>query len=134
MFVTPIAYPTNIWQSSLKHICPFVILLPFVWWCILIADSLILADPSLYLPALVRLVYSPDENQSSASDAIVGVLKRHNQNIEIIFLVVDCLKYVFFFSLLFPLFLLGLFVEQNIEKHKSCKLLHLELKNYDSTV
>lgn len=49
-------------------------------------------DPSLYLPALVRLVYSPDENQSSASDAIVGVLKRHNQNIEIIFLVVDCLN------------------------------------------
>lgn len=108
MFVTPIAYPTNIWQSLLKHICPFVILLLFVWWYILIADSLILADPSLYLPALVRLVYSPDENQSSASDAIVGVLKRHNQNIEIIFLVVDCLKYVFFFSLLFPLFLLGL--------------------------
>ncbi|CAL5193475.1 unnamed protein product [Lathyrus oleraceus] len=49
-------------------------------------------DPSLYLPALVRLIYSPDENQSSASDAIIGVLKGHNQNIEIIFLLVDCLN------------------------------------------
>ncbi|XP_045793361.1 uncharacterized protein LOC123888366 isoform X3 [Trifolium pratense] len=49
-------------------------------------------DPSLYLLDLVRLVYSPDENQSSASDAIIGVLKRHNQNIEIIFLLVDCLN------------------------------------------
>ncbi|WJX83923.1 hypothetical protein P8452_66547 [Trifolium repens] len=49
-------------------------------------------DPSLYLPDLVRNVYSPDENQSSASDAIIGVLKRHNQNIDIIFLLVDCLN------------------------------------------
>lgn len=81
--------------------CLFVILFLLVWWYILIDDSLNLADPSLYLPALVRLVYSPDENQSSASDAIIGVLKGHNQNIEIIFLLVDCLKYVFFSSLLF---------------------------------
>ncbi|KAK2363386.1 hypothetical protein QL285_088377 [Trifolium repens] len=49
-------------------------------------------NPSLYLPDLVRNVYSPDENQSSASDAIIGVLKRHNQNIDIIFLLVDCLN------------------------------------------
>ncbi|WJX83975.1 hypothetical protein P8452_66592 [Trifolium repens] len=50
-------------------------------------------DPSLYLPDLVRNVYSPDENQSSASDAIIGVLKRHNQNIDdIIFLLLDCLN------------------------------------------
>jgi hypothetical protein len=62
-----------------------------------IVDSHNLADPSLYLPDLVRNVYSPDENQSSASDAIIGVLKRHNQNIDdIIFLLLDCLKYVFF--------------------------------------
>ncbi|KAK2416394.1 hypothetical protein QL285_038791 [Trifolium repens] len=49
-------------------------------------------DPSLYLLDLVRLFYSHDENQSSASDAIIGVLKRHNQNIDIIFLLVDCLN------------------------------------------
>ncbi|KAK7336580.1 hypothetical protein VNO77_17125 [Canavalia gladiata] len=49
-------------------------------------------DPSLYLPALVGLVYCPDESQSSASDAITGVLKRHNQKIEIIFLLLDCLN------------------------------------------
>ncbi|WJX83974.1 hypothetical protein P8452_66591 [Trifolium repens] len=50
-------------------------------------------DPSLYLLDLVRNVYSPDENQSSASDAIIGVLKRHNQNIDdIIFLLLDCLN------------------------------------------
>ncbi|KAK2363468.1 putative polyribonucleotide nucleotidyltransferase 1, chloroplastic [Trifolium repens] len=44
---------------------------------------------SLYLLDLVLLVYSPNENQSSASDAIIGVLKRHNQNIDIIFLLLD---------------------------------------------
>ncbi|XP_058738287.1 uncharacterized protein LOC131610375 isoform X1 [Vicia villosa] len=49
-------------------------------------------DPSLYLPALVRLIYSSDENQSSASNAIIGVLKGHSQNIEIIFLLVDSLN------------------------------------------
>ncbi|KHN26335.1 hypothetical protein GLYMA_19G141900v4 [Glycine max] len=49
-------------------------------------------DPPLYLPALVGLVYSPDESQSSASDAIIGVLKHHNQRIEIIFLLLDCLS------------------------------------------
>lgn len=49
-------------------------------------------DPSLYLPALVGLVYSLDENQSSASDAIIGVLKHHSQKIEIIFLLLDCLS------------------------------------------
>ncbi|XP_020211045.1 uncharacterized protein LOC109795896 isoform X1 [Cajanus cajan] len=49
-------------------------------------------DPSLYLPALVDLVYSPDESQSSASDAIIGVLTRHNQRIEIILLLLDCVS------------------------------------------
>ncbi|XP_061373685.1 uncharacterized protein LOC133316013 isoform X2 [Gastrolobium bilobum] len=49
-------------------------------------------DPSLYLPALVGLVYSTDESQSSASDAIIGVLKRHNQRIEVILLLLDCLS------------------------------------------
>ncbi|TKY62599.1 hypothetical protein E2542_SST12457 [Spatholobus suberectus] len=49
-------------------------------------------DPSLYLPALVGLVYSSDESLSSASDAITGLLKRHNQRIEIIFLLLDCLS------------------------------------------
>ncbi|XP_004493519.1 uncharacterized protein [Cicer arietinum] len=49
-------------------------------------------DPSLYLPALVHLVYSLDESQSSASDTVIGVLKRHKQNIEIIFLLVDSIN------------------------------------------
>ncbi|KAK7244632.1 hypothetical protein RIF29_39457 [Crotalaria pallida] len=49
-------------------------------------------DPSLYLPALVGLVYSSDESQSSATDAIIGVLKHHNQEIEVIFLLLDCLS------------------------------------------
>ncbi|XP_057438694.1 uncharacterized protein LOC130730649 isoform X1 [Lotus japonicus] len=51
-----------------------------------------LIDPLLYLPALVGLVYSSGESQSSASDAIIGVLKRHNQRIEIVFLLLDCLS------------------------------------------
>ncbi|KAK7285567.1 hypothetical protein RJT34_20343 [Clitoria ternatea] len=49
-------------------------------------------DPSLYLPALVGLVYSLDESQSSASDAIIGVLNSHNQRIDVIFLLLDCLS------------------------------------------
>ncbi|RDY02152.1 hypothetical protein CR513_14431, partial [Mucuna pruriens] len=49
-------------------------------------------DPSLYLSALVGLVYSTDESQSSASDAIIEALKHHNQRIEIIFLLLDCLS------------------------------------------
>ncbi|KAE9590737.1 hypothetical protein Lal_00023286 [Lupinus albus] len=49
-------------------------------------------DPSLYLPALIALVYSPDECQSPASDAIAGVLKHHNQRTEVIFLLLDCLS------------------------------------------
>ncbi|XP_027348855.1 uncharacterized protein LOC113860619 isoform X2 [Abrus precatorius] len=51
-----------------------------------------LIDPSLYLPALVSLVCSPDESQSYASDAIIGALKCHNQRIEIVFLLLDCLS------------------------------------------
>ncbi|KAG2405658.1 uncharacterized protein HKW66_Vig0049130 [Vigna angularis] len=49
-------------------------------------------DPSLYLPALVGLVYSSDERQSIASDSIIEVLKHHNQRIEVIFLFLDCLS------------------------------------------
>ncbi|KAI4348718.1 hypothetical protein L6164_009405 [Bauhinia variegata] len=49
--------------------------------------------PSLYLPALVDLVYSPEESvQLSASDALIGVLKRHSQKIEVIILLLDCLS------------------------------------------
>ncbi|CAL0310061.1 unnamed protein product [Lupinus luteus] len=49
-------------------------------------------DPSLYLPALIALVYSSDECQSPASDAIAGVLKHHNQRTDVIFLLLDCLS------------------------------------------
>ncbi|XP_068472722.1 uncharacterized protein [Phaseolus vulgaris] len=49
-------------------------------------------DPSLYLPALVGLVYSSDETKSIASDSIIEVLKHHNQRIEVIFLFLDCLS------------------------------------------
>ncbi|MED6184209.1 hypothetical protein PIB30_045241 [Stylosanthes scabra] len=50
-----------------------------------------LIDPSLYFTALVDLFYSQDENESSAREAIIGVLKYHNQRVEIIFLLLDCL-------------------------------------------
>jgi len=43
--------------------------------------SITFADPSLYLPALVGLVYSSDERKSIASDSIIEVLKHHNQRI-----------------------------------------------------
>jgi len=54
--------------------------------------SITFADPSLYLPALVGLVYSSDERKSIASDSIIEVLKHHNQRIEVIFLFLDCLR------------------------------------------
>jgi len=57
----------------------------FYWW-------ITFADPSLYLPALVGLVYSSDVRQSIAIDSIIEVLKHHNQRIEVIFLFLDCLR------------------------------------------
>ncbi|OUZ99900.1 hypothetical protein BVC80_9069g4 [Macleaya cordata] len=50
-------------------------------------------DPQLVLPELVRLVYSPDERvRSSASDALAAVLKSHNNNPELIVMLLDCLS------------------------------------------
>ncbi|KAF8403828.1 hypothetical protein HHK36_011934 [Tetracentron sinense] len=50
-------------------------------------------DPPLVLPALVHLVYSPDERvQSSASDAVITVLQYHNHNLEVIYMLLDCLS------------------------------------------
>ncbi|XP_077253695.1 ARM repeat superfamily protein isoform X2 [Tasmannia lanceolata] len=50
-------------------------------------------DPSLVLPTLVHLVYSPDERvQSSARDSVVAVLKSHNQNSDVIVMLLDCLS------------------------------------------
>ena len=52
------------------------------------------ADPSLVLPSLVRLVYSSnDKVLASAEEALVGVLKCHNQNIGAILLLLDCVRY-----------------------------------------
>ncbi|KAM4079537.1 hypothetical protein ACB094_09G123500 [Castanea mollissima] len=58
------------------------------------ASSLLpMLDPSLVLPALVRLVYSSDERvQLSAADALTRVLKYHNQKAEVIFMLLDCLS------------------------------------------
>ena len=57
----------------------------------------LLADPSLVLPALVRLVYSSDERvQSSSADAFIGVLKYHNHKVEVICMLLDCLRYLAF--------------------------------------
>ncbi|GMN54780.1 hypothetical protein TIFTF001_023898 [Ficus carica] len=50
------------------------------------------ADPSMILPSLVQLVYSLDKRvQSCSSDALVRVLKYHNQRAEVICLLLDCL-------------------------------------------
>ncbi|KAB1222327.1 hypothetical protein CJ030_MR2G002032 [Morella rubra] len=50
-------------------------------------------EPSLVLPGLVRLVCSLDEGvQSSAGDAFIKVLKYHNQKVEVICMVLDCLS------------------------------------------
>ncbi|XP_054775738.1 uncharacterized protein LOC129284315 isoform X2 [Prosopis cineraria] len=50
-------------------------------------------DPSLHLPTLVSLVYSPIERvQSSATDALIRVLKFHNQKNDVLLLMLDCLS------------------------------------------
>ncbi|XP_022967683.1 uncharacterized protein LOC111467138 [Cucurbita maxima] len=57
------------------------------------ADLLPCIDPSLVLPSLVRLVYSSnDKVLASAEEALVGVLKCHNQNIGAIFVLLDCVS------------------------------------------
>ncbi|XP_059462765.1 uncharacterized protein LOC132191689 isoform X2 [Corylus avellana] len=50
-------------------------------------------DPSFIFPGLVRLVYSSDESvQSSAGDAFIKVLKYHNEKVEVICMLLDCLS------------------------------------------
>ncbi|PON91698.1 Coatomer beta subunit [Trema orientale] len=52
----------------------------------------LLADPFMILPSLIPLVYSLDERvQSSASDALVRVLKCHNKSAEVLCMLLDCL-------------------------------------------
>uniref|UniRef100_A0A5B6YYI7 Uncharacterized protein n=1 Tax=Davidia involucrata TaxID=16924 RepID=A0A5B6YYI7_DAVIN len=60
------------------------------------ASNLIpMMDPSLVLPALVRLVYSSDERlQPSASNVFITVLKYHNQKFEVICMLLDCLSII----------------------------------------
>jgi len=53
----------------------------------------IFSEPSLVLPALVRLVYSSDEElQSSASNTIITVFTYHKEKFEVICMLLDCLK------------------------------------------
>ncbi|GAB4851595.1 hypothetical protein Ancab_030997 [Ancistrocladus abbreviatus] len=52
-----------------------------------------LIDPSLVLPALVRLVSASSGRIGSAvNTAFLGVLRHHNQNFEVISLLLDCLS------------------------------------------
>ncbi|KAI3811705.1 hypothetical protein L1987_21434 [Smallanthus sonchifolius] len=54
---------------------------------------LTLVDPSLVLPALVHLIYSPDGTlYSSATTTLLGVLTYHNQKPEVISMLLDCLR------------------------------------------
>jgi hypothetical protein len=63
------------------------------------------ADPSFVFPGLVHLVYSSDERvQSSAGDAFIKVLKYHNEKVEVICMLLDCLRYLAFLFVFFFLF------------------------------
>ncbi|GAV57287.1 hypothetical protein CFOL_v3_00825 [Cephalotus follicularis] len=58
-----------------------------------ISNLLPMIDPSLVLPALVRLVYSSDEKvRSCANDALIGMLKHHNSKVEVISMLLDCIS------------------------------------------
>ncbi|XP_048236035.1 uncharacterized protein LOC8278946 isoform X2 [Ricinus communis] len=58
------------------------------------ASSLLsVIDPSLVMPALISLIYSSDKGlQSYGSTAFIGMLKHHNQQPEVICLLLDCLS------------------------------------------
>ncbi|XP_015899000.3 uncharacterized protein LOC107432388 [Ziziphus jujuba] len=57
------------------------------------SNLLPIVDPSWVLPTLVGLVGSSNERvQSSSSGALVGVLKYHNQNAEVICMMLECLR------------------------------------------
>lgn len=80
----------NNWLISIRLSCG-------LQYYALLNSIILLADPSLVLPALVRLVYSSDEKvQLSAADALIRVLKYHNQKVEVIFMLLDCLRYLAF--------------------------------------
>ena len=58
------------------------------------------ADPSLTLPALVRLIYTSKERvQSLASETLLVVLKTHKEEPEVLCLLLDCLGYASIFLL-----------------------------------
>lgn len=53
---------------------------------------ILLADPSMVLPSLINLVYSTDEKvQLASSGSLLSVLKHHNQNADVICMLLDCL-------------------------------------------
>ncbi|XP_038882126.1 uncharacterized protein LOC120073376 isoform X2 [Benincasa hispida] len=57
------------------------------------ADLLPCVEPTLFLPSLVRLVYSSsDKVLASAREALIGVLKCHNENVGVIFMLLDCVS------------------------------------------
>ncbi|KAK2995775.1 hypothetical protein RJ640_010751 [Escallonia rubra] len=58
------------------------------------ASNLIpMIDPSLVLPTVVRLIYSSEERvHLSASSTLIAVLKYHNQNCDVICMLLDCLS------------------------------------------
>ncbi|KAL3533812.1 hypothetical protein ACH5RR_007333 [Cinchona calisaya] len=50
-------------------------------------------DPSVILPAVVRLIYASNERvQSLASETLLAVLKRHKEESEVLCLLLDCLS------------------------------------------
>ncbi|KAG9449445.1 hypothetical protein H6P81_009410 [Aristolochia fimbriata] len=50
-------------------------------------------DPSFVLPSLVHRSSCPDERANlSASDAILEVLKYHNKNVDVVFILLDCIR------------------------------------------
>ncbi|XP_031396595.1 uncharacterized protein LOC116207678 [Punica granatum] len=61
--------------------------------CRAATNLLPMIEPSYVLPALVRLLYSSDiELQLSVKDAFIGVLKYHNQEPEVISMLLDSLS------------------------------------------
>ncbi|XP_059646314.1 uncharacterized protein LOC132292139 isoform X2 [Cornus florida] len=58
-----------------------------------VSNLIPMMDPSLVLPALLRLIFSSSERvQSSASNTLLAVLKYHNKKVEVICMLFDCLS------------------------------------------
>ncbi|XP_019154481.1 PREDICTED: uncharacterized protein LOC109150918 isoform X2 [Ipomoea nil] len=85
------ALPQSMWQDIANHLLDFLQEEEVI--CKQASSLIPFIDPSLVLPSLVHLIYSPNERvQSSAGTAFISLLKNYKQNPEVVCTLIDCLS------------------------------------------